>query len=101
MSAMIISSQPLYLTNKALLEESLLLTKVYLVVRQNVSWLFQSSVTKKVFLQGVPKKRVILGKMPITGLGRGLKIKVGGVLKNSGNFQSNEHRNFVFLSKND
>ncbi len=46
--------------------------------------------------------------MPITGLGRGLKIgschvlkiKVGGVLKNSGNFQSNEHRNFVFSSKN-
>ena len=31
----------------------------------------------------------------------GLKIKVGGVLKNSGNFQSNEHRNFVFSSKND
>ena len=28
-----------------LLEESLLLTKVYLVVRQNVSWLIQSSVT--------------------------------------------------------
>ena len=39
--------------------------------------------------------------MPITGLGRGLKIKVGWVLKNSGNFQSNEHRNFVFSSKND
>ena len=53
------------------------------------------------YVQGVPKKRVILGKMPITGLGRGLKKKVGGVLKNSGNFQSNEHRNFVFLSKND
>ena len=51
-------------------------------------------------LQGVPKKRVILGKMPITGLERGLKIKVWGVLKNSGNFHSNEHRNFVFLSKN-
>ena len=53
------------------------------------------------YVQGVPKKRVILGKMPITGLGRGLKIKVGGVLKNSGNFQSNEHRNLVFLFKND
>ena len=37
-------------------------------------------------IQGVPKKRVILGKMPITGRRRGLKIKVGGVLKNSGNF---------------
>ena len=35
------------------------------------------------------------------GLKRGLKIKVGWVLKNSGNFQSNEHRNFVFSSKND
>ena len=27
-------------------------------------------------LQGVPKKTGILGKMPITGLGRGLMIKV-------------------------
>ena len=44
---------------------------------------------------------MILGKTYITGLGRGLKIKVGGVLKNSGNFQSNEHRDLVFLSKND
>ena len=51
-------------------------------------------------LQGVPKKTGILGKIPITGLKRGLKIKVGWVLKNSGNFQSNEHRNFVFSSKN-
>ena len=52
-------------------------------------------------IQGLPKRRGILGKMPITGLGRGLIIKVMGVLKNSGNFQSNEHRNLVFLSKND
>ena len=50
---------------------------------------------------GCPQKSVILGKMPIKGLRRGLKIKVGGVLKNSGNIQSNEHRNFVFLFKND
>ena len=28
-------------------------------------------------LQGVPKKSVILSKIPITGLKRGLKIKVG------------------------
>ena len=47
------------------------------------------------------KKTGISVQMPITGLGRGLKIKVGWVSKNSGNFQSNEHRNFVFLSKND
>ena len=47
------------------------------------------------------KKIVILKKIPITGLKRGLKIKFGRVLKNSGNFQSNEHRNFVFSSKND
>ena len=39
--------------------------------------------------------------MPITGLEKGLKIKIGEVLKSSGNVQSNEHRNFVFLSKND
>ena len=47
------------------------------------------------------KKTGILRKMAITGLGRGLDIKVGWVLKNSGNFQFNEHRNFVFWSKND
>ena len=29
------------------------------------------------YVQGVPKKTVISGKLPITGLGRGLKIKVG------------------------
>ena len=56
-------------------------------------------IGKKV--QGVPKKTGILGKMPITGLERGLEIKVGWVLKNSGNFKSNEHRNFVFSPKND
>ena len=54
-----------------------------------------------IYIQGVPKKTGILSKIPITGLKRGLKIKVGWVLKNSGNFQSNEHRNFVFSSKND
>ena len=48
------------------------------------------------YIQGVPKKTVILGKMLIAGLGRGLGIKVGYVLINSGNFQSNEHINFVF-----
>ena len=31
-------------------EESLLLTKVYLVVRQNVSWLIQSSVTTHIHI---------------------------------------------------
>ena len=45
---------------------------------------------------GCPKKTVILSKIPITGLKRGLKIKVKD--KNSGNFQSNEHRNFVVSS---
>ena len=29
------------------------------------------------YVQGVPKKTVILSKIPITGLKRGLKIKVG------------------------
>ena len=29
------------------------------------------------YIQGVPKKMVFLGKSPLTGLGRGLKIKVG------------------------
>ena len=28
-----------------------------------------------------------------------IQIKVGSALKNSGNFKSNEHRNFVFLPK--
>ena len=56
-------------------------------------------VLNQVFkLQGVQIKIGILGKMPLTGLSRGLEI--GWVLKNSGNFQSNEPRNSVFLDKN-
>ena len=34
-------------------------------------------VALSVHVQGVPKKTGILRKMPITGLGRGLDIKVG------------------------
>ena len=36
-----------------------------------------SFVCFSVFIQGVPKKRVFLGKSSLTGLGRGLEIKVG------------------------
>ena len=61
----------------------------------------QTQAVFTIYVQGVPKKTGILRKMPLTGLGRGLEIKVGWVLKNSGNFQSNEHWNFVFLPKND
>ena len=60
-----------------------------------------SESTQKELIQAVPKKTGILGKMPITGLWRGLEIKIGWVLKNSGNFLSNEHKNFVFLYRND
>ena len=35
--------------------------------------------------------------MPITGLGRGLKRKVGWALKNSGSFQFNEYRYFDYI----
>ena len=37
---------------------------------------------------GCPKKSVISGTTPRTGLGRGLEIKDGWFLENSGNFQS-------------
>ena len=48
-------------------------------------------------IQGVPKNR----DSGYNALGRGLEIKVWWVFRNLGNFQSNEHRNFVFLSRND
>ena len=50
-------------------------------------------------VQGVPKKSVISVQMLLEAFKNELQIKVGWVLKNSGNFQSNEHRNFVFLPK--
>ena len=51
-------------------------------------------------LQGVPKKTLVSVQRLLEVLKSDLQIKVGWVLKNSGNFQSNEHRNFVFLPKN-
>ena len=52
------------------------------------------------FIQGVPKKTLVSVQRLLEVLKNDLQIKVGWVLKNSGNFQSNEHRNFVFLPKN-
>ena len=45
-------------------------------------------------VQGVPKKTLFLGFLAITPLWKGLEIKVGGVLKTSGNSQCDRHRNF-------
>ena len=38
--------------------------------------------------------------MPIAPPKSGLQTKVGWVLENSGNFQSNEHKNIPILGKN-
>ena len=51
-------------------------------------------------LQGVPEKTQFCVQRLLEALKNELQIKVRGVLKNSGNFQSNEHKNFVFLPKN-
>ena len=45
-------------------------------------------------IQGVPKKRSFVFFFAITPLWKGLEIKVGGVLKNSGNSLSDRHQNF-------
>ena len=48
-------------------------------------------------IQGVPKKRSFVFFFAITPLWilwKGLEIKVGGVLKNSGNSLSDRHKNF-------
>ena len=50
-------------------------------------------------IQGVPKKTLVSGQRLLEVPKNDLQIKVGLVLKNSGNFKSNEHRNFVFLPK--
>ena len=52
-------------------------------------------------LQGVPKKRLISVQTAVEGIRSDLWIKVGGVLENSGNFLSDEHKNSSFLSEND
>ena len=52
-------------------------------------------------IQGVPKKTLFYVSQAIEGTRSGLETKVGWVLKNSGNFLSDEHKNSSFLSKND
>ena len=49
------------------------------------------------FLQGVPKKKWISVQQPVEGVRSDLRIKVGGVLKNSGYFLSNEYKNSPLL----
>ena len=46
------------------------------------------------FIQGVSKKNALSWFLAITPLWKGLEIKVGGVLKTSGNSQCDRHRNF-------
>ena len=45
-------------------------------------------------VQGVPKKTLFCVFLAITLLWKGSEIKVGGVLKNSGNSLSDKHQNF-------
>ena len=52
-----------------------------------------SKLTLILSIQGVPKKN------PIAPPKNGLQAKVGRVLENSGNFQSNEHNNIPILGK--
>ena len=52
-------------------------------------------------IQGVPKKTQFCVWWAIEGIRSGLETKVGWVLKTSGNFLSDEHKNFPFLTKND
>ena len=48
-------------------------------------------------LQGVPKKRWIGVQQAVEGIRSDLRIKVGGVLENSGYFLSNEYKNSSLL----
>ena len=58
-----------------------ILTHTTLILTHTYRLLLLSHMLLQIFvnlnLQGVPKKRVILSKIPIIGLKRGLKIKVG------------------------
>ena len=58
----------------------------------------QARVMKK--HTGCPKKRGISVWQAVEGIRSGLNTKVGWVLKNSGNFLSNEHKNSPLLWKN-
>ena len=48
-------------------------------------------------VQGVPKKRWISVQQAVEGIRSDLRIKVGGVLENSGYFLSNEYKNSPLL----
>ena len=49
------------------------------------------------YLQGVPKKRLISVYQAVEGIKSDPRIKVGGVLENSGYFLSNEYKNSPIL----
>ena len=59
-----------------------------LQLNNNKSWIKYS------YTQGVPKKYAFLWFLAITPLWKGLEIKVGGVLKNSGYSLLDWHQNF-------
>ena len=66
------------------------------------SWTMDTvNFLKKNNIQGVSKKTHLCVWQAIEGTRSGLQTKVGWVLKNSGNFLSNEHKNSSFLSEND
>ena len=77
---------------------SLLLTSTttQMPVRENRNYLWNLLA---LYVQGVPKKTLVSVQRLLEVFKNDLQIKVGWVLKNSENFQSNEHRNFVFLPK--
>ena len=47
-----------------------------------------------IYVQGVQKKTQLSGILAITPLWKGLELKVGGVLKTSGNSLFGRHKNF-------
>ena len=52
------------------------------------------------YVHGVPKKTLVCVQRHLEASKIELQMIVGWVLKTSGNFQSNEHGNFVFSPKN-
>ena len=71
----------------------------YLIPNLNIQHLFSSFCHD--FIQGVSKKTPLCVWQAIEGTRSGLQTKVGWVLKSSGNFLSDEHKNSSFLSEND
>ena len=70
------------------------------MARRLSKWLTTQRNLMTLAVQGVPKKTPLCVQGLLEALKSKLQMIVGWVLKNSGNFHSNEHRNFVILPKN-